>query len=46
MPGLAFFADIMKVITRFIKKMFKDSRKVKIIRNYILKCNVYLYFLI
>ena len=27
--GVAIFADISKVITMFIKKIFKDSRKVK-----------------
>ena len=45
-PGVAIFADIIKVITMFIKKIFKDSRKVKRIRNYVPKCNLYLYFLI
>ena len=40
------FADIIKTVTRFIKKMFKDSRKIKRIRNYVSKCNLYLYFLI
>ena len=45
-PGVAIFADIIKIITRFIKKIFKDSRKVKRIRNYVSKCNLYLYFLI
>ena len=45
-PGVAIIADINKIITRFIKKIFKDSRKVKRIRNYVLKCNLYLYFLI
>ena len=29
MPGVAIFADITKIITRFIKKIFKDSKKVK-----------------
>ena len=29
-----------------IKTTFKDSKKIKIIRNYVLKCNLYLYFLI
>ena len=28
-PGVAIFADIIKNITRFIRKIFKDSRKVK-----------------
>ena len=45
-PGVAIFADIIKIITRFIKKIFKDSRKVKRIRNYVSKCNLYMYFLI
>ena len=43
---VAIFAGIIKIITRFIKNFFKDSRKGKGIRNYILKCNLYLYFLI
>ena len=30
----------------FIKTIFKDSGKVKRIKNYLLKCNLYLYFLI
>ena len=33
MPGVAIFADIMKIVTLFIKKIFKDSIKFKIIRN-------------
>ena len=44
--GVAIFDDIIKIITRFIKKIFKDSTKVKRIRNYVWKCNLYLYFLI
>ena len=43
---MAIFADIIKVITRFTKKIFKDLRKVKKIRNYVPKYNLYLYFLI
>ena len=39
------FADIIKIITRFIKKIFKETRKVKRIRNYVTECNLYLYFL-
>ena len=27
-PELAIFADIIKILTRFISNMFKDSRKV------------------
>ena len=45
-PGVAIFADIIKIITRFIKKIFKDSRKAKKVRNYVLKINLYQYFLI
>ena len=30
----------------FIITIYKDSRKVKISRNYVSKCNLYLYFLI
>ena len=44
--GVAIFADIIKIRTRFIKKIFKDSTKVKKIKTYVLKCNLYLYFLI
>ena len=45
-PGVAIFVDIIKISTRFIKKIFKDSRKAKRVRIYELKCNLYLYFLI
>ena len=45
-PGVAIFAYIIKIITRFIKIFSKDSRKVKRIRNYVPKWNLYLYFLI
>ena len=44
-PGVAIFADI-KVVTMFIKTILKDLRKVRRIRNYISKWNLYLYFLI
>ena len=30
----------------FIQTTFKDSKKIKRIRNYVLKCNLHLYFLI
>ena len=40
------FADIIKIVTFFIKTIFKYSRKVKRIRKYVQKCNRYLYFLI
>ena len=43
---VAIFADIIKIVTMFIKKILKDSRKVRRIRNYVSKWNLYLYFLI
>ena len=43
---VAIFANIIQILTRFVKEIFKDSRKVKRIRNYESKCNLYLYFLI
>ena len=46
MPRVAIFAEIIKVVTMFIKTIFKDSKKLKRIRNYVLKCNLYLHFLI
>ena len=36
-PGVAIFANIIKIITRFIKEIFKVSGKVKTIRNYVSK---------
>ena len=45
-PVIAIFADIIKIVTMFIKTIFQDSRKDKIIRNYVSKCTLYLYFLI
>ena len=45
-PGVAIFADIIKIVTMFIKTILKDSRKVRRIRNYVSKWNLYLYFLI
>ena len=44
-PGVAIFADIIKIVTIFIKEIFKDS-KVKKIIIYESKCNLYWYFLI
>ena len=32
--GVAIFADIIKIVTMFIKAIIKDSKKVKRIRNY------------
>ena len=45
-PRFANFADIIKIESMFIKTTFKDSKKVKRIRNYVLKCNVYIYIYI
>ena len=45
-PRAAIFADIIKIITIIIKTIFKDSKKIKRIRHYESKCNLYLYFLI
>ena len=45
-PGVAIFADIIKIVTMFIKTTLKGSRKVRRIRNYVSKWNLYLYFLI
>ena len=38
--GEAYFPDIIKVITIFIKKIFEDSKKVKRIGNYVAKSNI------
>ena len=35
------FADIIKIVTIFTKKVFKDSKKAKRIRNYASKCHQY-----
>ena len=43
-PGVVIFVDIIKVVTMFIKTITKDSRAVKIIRNYVSKSNLYAYF--
>ena len=43
-PRVSNFADIIKITTMFIKAIFKDSKKVKVNRNYALKCNLHLYF--
>ena len=45
MPGVAIFADVIKIATMFIKTIIQDSRKVKRIINYVLKSSLYLYFL-
>ena len=46
MPGVANFDDVIKIVNIFIKTIFKESKKVKSIRNCVPKCNLYLYFLI
>ena len=40
------FADIMKIVTKFLKKISEDSKKVKRNRKYVSRCNLYQYFLI
>ena len=45
-PRVANFSDIIKLASLFINTTCKDSKKVKRIRNYVLKDNLYLYFLI
>ena len=42
----AIFADIIKIVTMFVKTILKDSRKVSRVRNYLSKWSLYLYFLI
>ena len=34
-PSVAIFADIIKIVTIFIKTIFKDTRKNKIIIDYV-----------
>ena len=45
-PRVNNFAEIIKIANMFIKKSFNVSKKVKRNRNYRLKHNLYLYFLI
>ena len=45
-PKVANFAEIIKIATILIKTIFKDLIKVKKIRNYESKFNLYLGFLI
>ena len=45
-PRQAVFGDIVKIVTMFIKIIFKDSKKVKMIGNYVSKWNLCLHFLI
>ena len=36
------FANIIKIVTILIKTIFKDSKKVKRIRSYASKCDLYI----
>ena len=45
-PRVDNFTGIIKIATMLIETTFSDSNKIKRIRNYVLKCNLYLYFLI
>ena len=38
---VASFADIMEIVTMFIKRIIEDSKKVTRIRNHVSKCNPY-----
>ena len=44
-PGVAIFADVIKIVTMFIKTIIQDLRKFKRIINYVSKSNLFLYFL-
>ena len=46
MARVVSFADFIKFAKMFTKAIFKDSERVKIIRNYVLKCSLSLHFLI
>ena len=43
--GVVIFANIINIVTMFIKTIRKDSRKVERIRNYLSSSNLYVYFL-
>ena len=44
-PWVAIFGDIIKIVTMFIRTILKDSGKVRRVRNYVSKWNLYLYLL-
>ena len=44
--GVAIFADTIKILTMFIKTILKDSSKLRRVRKYVSKWNLYLYFMI
>ena len=39
-PGVAIFADIIKIVTIFIKKIIQDYKKFKRIINYVSKSSL------
>ena len=41
----SYCTDIIKIFTMFIKKITEDSKKVKRIKNYVSKTNLYVYSL-
>ena len=41
----ATFVNIIKIVTVFIKRILIQSKKVKRMKSYVSKCNLYLYFL-
>ena len=45
-PRVANFAGIIKITIMFVKTTFKNWKQVIGTRNYVLKCNLYLYILI
>ena len=34
-PGVVIFVDIIKIVTIFIRTIFKDPNKIKITENYV-----------
>ena len=45
-PRVVNFADNIKIAPMFVKKTFENAERFKMIINFVLKCNIYLYFLI
>ena len=43
-PGVANFADIIRIETIFVTRTFKNSKKVKRIGSSLLELNLYLHF--
>ena len=43
-PRVAVLADIIKIVCMIFKTIFKVSKKVKRITNYLSKCKLYLVF--